>query len=196
MSRSLAKNYPLVLHFSQTFAGESRNQKRPSGDLARLLQKMEGHFLHRILANAIATFQPRIHSKSSMKQFLFLRKILIRFKRYAGLYPRRISACLDNGASHETQRTKQRYAAAAMGHDMVLEDHGYFSLRAAYHKQMGSCDLDTTEVRQVFLEKSSPYTFQGRKGRRWEGFFWDEKLELNTYVTHMAIVEMLAISRG
>ena len=79
---------------------------------------------------------------------------------------------------------------------MVLEDHGYFSLRAAYHKQMGSCDLDTTEVRQVFLEKSSPYTFQGRKGRRWEGFFWDEKLELNTYVTHMAIVEMLAIGRG
>ena len=53
VSRALARNYPLVLQFIQTMAKESKNRRSPSSDLAKLMQRMEGHFFHHILAPSL-----------------------------------------------------------------------------------------------------------------------------------------------
>lgn len=54
MSRALARNYPLVLQFIQTMAKESKNRRSPSSDLAKLMQRMEGHFFHRIAGPSLS----------------------------------------------------------------------------------------------------------------------------------------------
>ena len=60
VSRALARNYPLVLQFIQTMAKESKNRRSPSSDLAKLMQRMEGHFFHRVLGPTIAALEPQL----------------------------------------------------------------------------------------------------------------------------------------
>jgi hypothetical protein len=60
VSRSLARNYPLVLQFIQTMAKESKNRNRPSSDLAKLMQRMEGHFFHRIAGPSLSQSYPHV----------------------------------------------------------------------------------------------------------------------------------------
>ena len=84
----------------------------------------------------------------------------------------------------------------AMEHDAVLQDYGYFSLRAAYHHETGSCSMDASTVLDVLLREGKPHSFQGRSGRRWRQFFWDGELQLNVHLEHMEIIEQLAMDRG
>ena len=84
----------------------------------------------------------------------------------------------------------------AMEHDAVLQDHGYFSLRAAYHNATGSCSMDAGAVLDVLLIEGEPHSFQCRSGRRWHQFFWEGELQLNAHLEHMDIIEQLAMDRG
>lgn len=88
------------------------------------------------------------------------------------------------------------YSVMAMEHDAVLQDHGYFSLRAAYHNATGSCSMDAGAVLDVLLKEGKPHSFQGRSGRRWHQFFWEGELQLNAHLEHMDIIEQLAMDRG